>query len=81
MVEIRWVLEKQGRVIELLTSIAAFCRLAAQATESGPRPGDAVVTVGLSLLGVQPAGGDEGTTAAVEQVWARREWPAPHEGG
>ena len=81
MVEIRWVLERGGQSIELLTSIAEFCRLAAQAAESGRGSGDAVVTVGLALLGVEPAGGDERTTAAVEQVWARREWAAPRESG
>ena len=81
MVELRWVLEQEGQAIELLTSIAAFCRPAARAADSGPGPGGAVVTVGLSLLGVRPAGGNERMTAAVEQVWARREWAAPREGG
>ena len=79
MVEIWWVLEPGGEAIELLTSIAEFCRLATEAGEDGPGVRRTVVTIGLSLLGVQHTRGDEETIAAVEATWARREWVIPHE--
>ena len=81
MVEMRWVLDQGGQAIELLTSVAEFCRLVAQVAEGGPGAEGVIVTVGLSLLGVQLAGGDEETIAAVEEAWARRGWVVPREGG
>ena len=81
MVEIRWVLDQGGQAMELLTSIAEFCRLVAQATEGGSGAEGVIVTVGLSLLGAQLAAGDEETIAAVEEAWAGREWVVPREGG
>ncbi len=72
MVEIRWTLKQGGQAIDLLPSIAAFCRLAARAAEGNPGAEGAVVTIGLSLHGVHVARDDEGTTVAVEQIWARR---------
>ena len=81
MVEIRWVLEQGGQAIEPLTSIAEFCLLAARAAEGAAGEGDTIVTIGLSLLGVQHTRGDEDTIAAVEETWARREWVIPPEGG
>ena len=81
MVEIRWVVEQGGQAIELLTSIAEFSLLAARAAEGAAGSEDVIVTIGLSLLGVQPARGNEATSAAVEQVWVRRDWSIAHGGG
>jgi len=81
MMEIRWVLEQGGQAIELLTSIAEFCRMAAEAAGDSAGTEGVIVTIGLSLLGIQHARGDQETIAAVEATWVCREWVIPHEGG
>ena len=74
MVEIRWVLVQGDRRIELLTSLAEFRRMVDHVARERDAVNRVVVTIGLSLRGVDVAEADEGTTRILGQLWDSGEW-------